>query len=685
MATRHMTVGSLKPFVDRTGAESSEYQYIREALENAIQAHASMFRIRWEQGASRNSIYRFEAADDGVSMTRQELPAFINKFGGGGKPIGEVHENFGVGLKSSTLPWNHHGVLVVARRDGETNLIQLHLDGNAGEYGLRQWETVDDSGETALEDVLTLAEQVQGKWQPLLDRDWEVVEGTRVRDLLDAFVHEDHGTVIILCGNTGQEDTFLAQGAGGVMGGGGHTEIATYIATRYDSLPIAVSVIEPRSGVKNTWPQSPDTFAAGHINSAGSSTYTVKTRNVLGVGDFLRNGSDRGIKKPSHKGVLELTDGTKVHWFLLPEGDKYDGSGAGGVYWSPQVAVKYRNEIYYPGGSSNAQRFRDLGIARKSVFDRCTIILEPPMHGDSPGVYPTSSRSTLHWTGGTHLPWSRWGSEIAAQLPFPIEEALAKATAQLGHIDDGEEMSDTQKKRLNAITRRIQSSWRRKAIPTDNSTRVKVLRVRQIGVGGSTNSGNGSLSRGGSGSGGGGDSSGRSGRGSGSAGSNAGVHEGEGTDARYIEDANGTALPTVAVGKPDQIPDIKWLRAEEFDEQNLIARWNDLAFQVEANANCPIIRDTVDYWTNQYPRVAADDITKAVLRVYGLKLRSAVAHMMTAKRRGTITADELEKALKPICLTTAVAGFVLEDLALAGDIGALDGKARKKTVTATKA
>ena len=684
MATRHMSVGSLKPIVDRTGSESSAYQFVREALENAIQASAKAFRIRWEQGASRKSIYRFEAADDGFSMTRQELPSLINKFGGGGKPIGGEHENYGVGLKSSTLPWNHHGILVAARRDDETNLIQLHLDENAGEYGLRQWE-VEADGEMTLEDVLTIAQKVKGKWRPLLDRDFEVVEGTRVRDLLNAFLNDDQGTVLVLCGNTGQEDTFLSQGAGGVMGQGGPTELATYIAKRYDSLPISVSVIEPRSSDKATWPRSPDEFTAGHINKAKGAAYSVKTRNVLGIGDFLRDGSERGIRKPAHQGVIDLTDGTKAYWFLLPEGEKYENSGVGGVYWSAQVAVRYKNEIYYHG-SSNAQRFRDMGIARKSVFERCTILLEPPLNGDTPGVYNDSSRSRLLWTGGNYLPWGRWSSEIAAQLPLPIEEALAKATAQLGHIDDGEELNDAQKKRLNAITRRIQSSWRRKAVPSDRAGRVKLLRVRQIGVGGSSSSGNGLLERGGGNGAGSGGGRGRLGGAKGGGGKDSGSHEGDGNDPRYVEDqTNGTELPTVAVGRPDQIPKIEWLPATEFDEQNLIARWNEPGFQVEANLNCPIIRDSIDYWTNQYPRVDAEDIGKAVLRIYGLKLRSSVAHMMTAKKRGTITADDLEKALTPIALTTAAAGFALEDLALAGDIGALDGKARRKSPATTEA
>lgn len=65
-------------------------------------------------------------------------------------------------------------------------------------------------------------------------------------------------------------------------------------------------------------------------------------------------------------------------------------------------------------------------------------------------------------------------------------------------------------------------------------------------------------------------------------------------------------------------------------------------------------------------------------RIYGFKLRSAVAHMLTAKRRGSITADQLKQALEPIALTIAAAGFVIEDIALAGDVGALAGKVKSR-------
>jgi hypothetical protein len=654
-----MSVGSLKPIVDRTGAESSSFQFVREAYENAREARATKVRIRWEQGASRLRIYRCEIADDGESMTRHQLPAFINKFGGGGKPIGGQHENFGVGLKSSSLPWNHHGILVVARRDDETNLIHLHLDGNENEYGLRQWETEDQKGDIELTEVLTIAVKVDGVWTPTCDRDLEPVKGTRVRDLLDALLHDDHGTVVILCGNDGTENTFLAEGAGGEMGQAGHTEIATFLSRRYWELPTPVVVNEPRSGEIDKWPTSPDEFAQSHINVAGNVVYKIKSRNPLGLGAFLNEGGERGAKKPESKGTVTLSDGTKVHWFLLPEGQTYDGKGAGGVYWNPSVAVKYRGEVY-PSGGNQRQRLRDFGISRKPVIERCTLILEPRENNGGPGVYPDSSRSRLLWTGGTYLPWSKWAGDFAGKLPAEIQEALAKATAELGRLDDDDDLNDNQKRRLKALASRLRSSWRRRARSSDKAERVKIVRVSIAG--------SGSAKRGGGGGGGAG----------GSGGTRSPRRSTEGDEPRYVDDENGEATPTVEVKKPDQIPECRWLKVTDFDDQHHAARWNEREFVVEANEGCPIYDESIDYWSGQFPSVDQNDIAKAVRKVYGFKLRGVVAHMLTAKRRGTITTDDLDKALSPLSLTTAVAGFIVEDIALAGDIGALAGKQKAK-------
>ena len=300
---------------------------------------------------------------------------------------------------------------------------------------------------------------------------------------------------------------------------------------------------------------------------------------------------------------------------------------------------------------------RSTGLARKHGFcaGGCA--------GGDPGVYPDSSRLRLLWTGGTFLPWSRWAREFASNLPNEIQVALAKATAELGRLTDEEDLNDSQKRRLKALTDRLRSSWRRKARPSDSAERVKIVRVSLAGIGSRK------MRTGGGGGG---------GRGNGSDRSKNRLARSDGDEERYVEDLDGELLPTVEVKKPDQIPECQWLPVDDFDDQYHAARWNETSFLVEANLGCPIFQESIDYWTMQHPSVDPDDIAKAVRKVYGFKLRGVVAHMLTAKRRGAISADDLVRALDPLSLTASTAGFIVEDIALAGDIGALSGKAKAR-------
>ncbi len=75
-----------------------------ETLINALEAGATRteYGIEW-QAVENLGVYRRVIADNGSGMTAQELVRFFNTFGGGGKPIGGLHENYGVSAKTSLL------------------------------------------------------------------------------------------------------------------------------------------------------------------------------------------------------------------------------------------------------------------------------------------------------------------------------------------------------------------------------------------------------------------------------------------------------------------------------------------------------------------------------------------------------------------------------------------------------
>ena len=145
-----MTTAGTQHLIERVYRESGPYQWVREALINAFEADATRveYGIEW-QAVETLGVYRRVIADDGCGMTAEQLVEFFNTFGGGGKPIGDEHANFGVGAKTSLLPWNKYGLVVLSWVDGESSMIWVQQDPSTGEYGLRLVRAVDP--ETGME------------------------------------------------------------------------------------------------------------------------------------------------------------------------------------------------------------------------------------------------------------------------------------------------------------------------------------------------------------------------------------------------------------------------------------------------------------------------------------------------------------------------------------------------------
>src|SRR5262245_59883902 len=86
---------------------SGLYQWARTLLKYAREAGATSveFGLEW-QAVQKKQVYRRVVMDNGCGMDRAELHNYFHDLGAGGKKLGGVHENFGVGAKISTLKWN---------------------------------------------------------------------------------------------------------------------------------------------------------------------------------------------------------------------------------------------------------------------------------------------------------------------------------------------------------------------------------------------------------------------------------------------------------------------------------------------------------------------------------------------------------------------------------------------------
>ena len=199
------------------------YQWVRETLVNAKEAKATRVNFGVEFQAMTRGVYRRTIEDNGEGMNPEQLKAFFGNMFVSGRKIGGEHDNFGVGAKTSLLPWNKHGVVIVSwtKDCPQGSMIHITCDEKTGGFGLRQFET---------EDGLTAC--VEPHYDDETETDWSIIKPEWITTT---------GTVIVLLGNNAKDQTIQGdkvKDAGTVRG------ICKYINTRFFNLPLDVGVVE---------------------------------------------------------------------------------------------------------------------------------------------------------------------------------------------------------------------------------------------------------------------------------------------------------------------------------------------------------------------------------------------------------------------------------------------------------
>jgi hypothetical protein len=402
-----MKSGKLEPFIHRTYGEGGAFQWVRETIVNAAEAGATKVRFEIEpQGFKADGIKRLMISDDGCGMTPDEMRGYLNTFGAGSKTIEGAHDNYGFGAKTSLLPWNHMGVVIVSRRDGIDAMVWLHRDPESHEYGLKILRSGEDQ---ALESVF------EPFPDPKLHIDWSQV-------LPESY---EHGTAVVLLGshdkqetifgdpNRSSNETSVNQGEAAERG------IIRYINGRFFDLNIKIAVSQ----------------ANGTIDHATGLAVRL---------DQLT----------SQSGSLLMPDGSLLKWFLAKR-ENGDNASVGRVLG--KISVKYRDELY--GHQSGPAPFRVFGIVSADVRKRLAIVITPPELSDSSpnGVRPDASRGTIGRANGEGLPISEWGAAFQASMPQEIKDAIAESTIS----------SKTNPRRRKALAERLNVYYRGLDRPID--------------------------------------------------------------------------------------------------------------------------------------------------------------------------------------------------------------------------
>jgi hypothetical protein len=407
-----MRIGDTRPFIDRNYRDITQPgQWLRETFRNADEADASNvhYGIEW-QGVETQGVYRRYIADDGIGMNEDDLVKFMLTYGGGGKPIGTEHENFGIGAKVTLLPWNPAGLVVISYKDRHGYAMRMR--GEERDYGAAPWVALDDYGD----EVRTAVVDPDGA--PIGDFGIADLGGIwqQVPFWTDSDEPPEHGTIFLLLGPESDYDTILGD-PGRESEAVSHAQ-ALFLNSRLWKLRDGqrVTIDVPVSPNKNTWVKR----NPGQISS-GPGTGGFTRRIITGARSYI----DRAGRLPTTAGQVQFEDGTVVHWWLRDQELQKRPNPYG-----PRmgfIGVLYRDELYDLARSEDSRwRYRQFGVPAAEVMAKTFLVIEPPADGPA-GIYPTGGRDRLLRSGGRDLPFTDWGAAFHEAMPAPIAAAIQEA------------------------------------------------------------------------------------------------------------------------------------------------------------------------------------------------------------------------------------------------------------------
>ena len=221
--TLPMKVKNVGFLLDRLGEDCHPLQLLRELTQNSIEAiqraESGSGEIIWDVDWNSyelddSGVFKLCITDTGDGMTGDEMIKYIKDLSSSVSPQ-SLGGNYGVGAKIAAATRNRAGLIYMSWKHGVGSLIHLWRDPTTGEYGLRQFERPD------------------GTYGHVVELD-ECVRPEPIKD---------HGTAVILCGNSEEQDTMQApEGAPSPS-----RWVAKYLNGRYCQVPEGI-VIRAREG-----------------------------------------------------------------------------------------------------------------------------------------------------------------------------------------------------------------------------------------------------------------------------------------------------------------------------------------------------------------------------------------------------------------------------------------------------
>lgn len=596
------------------------HQWARELLKNSLEAGATKveFGIEW-QAVKKFGIYRRTVIDNGSGMNRDELKTFFSTLGAGNKKIGGIHDNFGVGAKIATLPWNPAGVTVVSYKGGTPSMIQIVLDHHTDDYQLVDFTQSDR--------MSAVIDPTGIDWEA--DRESTEIDWSALRpDWL-----KDNGTIIVLHGSDAYPDTVLGNPDESESSTKG---LSTFLNSRFwDLSKQEIRVVELRSEKKAQWPA---------IEAEQDDARRPNRRTILGARFYIETIKSDESRLAASGSLLIEAERVLVNWYLW-EGKrpqihmyaKEDG----------YIAIRYKDELY----SLNAGKamFRWFGVVESKVQKNLTIVLEPQNFSAESGrwgVHPDQSRNRLIFTGdgakGAELPIHDWGVEFTDNLPQEIRAAIIAARGDItGSIDDEEYRKRLQDKFGDRWTTR---EWVMTKPKADNepmtpaTSKKEQVEIPHVRIGPRK-------------------------------------HRTNPKTIKHLVPKAYAGADGVAVERDVfvDVPKYRFAQKEDFEQEWHIALWDETTNYVVLNKEAPVLLESIKYHQDQYADIHAEAVQDTVMAVFGEVAVAKIAHSQKLKK--LVTEEELRADYRnEKVLTVALMGLLAEESLMGQRLGKFGGK-----------
>jgi len=628
MAFRPVQYKEVQNFINRAYNECQAFQWARETLKNALEAGATKVHFGVEyQAVEGKGVYRRLIADNGKGMTGKQLYEYFSYAGSGEKRIGGEHDNFGIGAKISLMPWNAYGLVIVSWVDGVASMIWIQKNPQSGEYGLRSFEEYDDDNVV----------------EPFND----IEHGCDWREIKPDIIKE-HGTVIVLLGNSAEDDTVLGD-PNRPAEYGASKNLIHYLNQRFWTLPEGAEITVNRflSDInKSNWPKNAregrqvlegGSRRGSYINLYGSRAHITQER--------------KREKAEVLSGIVPLYDSTHAHWFLLKSGEMPDAAQGPATSF---IGILYKDELYHV--TSHHAAYRTMGVTPQAVRTKLWVILAPPVDNppNTPGVYPESARSALKYSGtpDRSIPLNDWLADFAKRMPDEIRKALAEAFGE--HRDESSLTSKLMERLSQYLHLWGKKFKQRKLMVVDGDVEESVDANAPVPSGmGLVVDGRDEQSPG----------EPRDGRSRTGTAKTPTEMRAEGTDQKNAR----------RVTPPRQPPRVIWREKTDFeDPENHFAQWIEAQNVIQLNENHRVITEQVERWQARYPDHLAEEVAGKVREVY----QAAVLSVFLATEALSMGKYDRDGRFRsPDALTVALLGYFREDEILRQQLSYL-GKAK---------